>query len=93
MRNTIYTKVKNSNIEMIKDSVHKMVEKIKKYVPGYSILLEPIIHDDIVTTMIQVEGLGDYLPVYSGNLDIINAAAVNIAETYAKKLIGGKTNA
>lgn len=44
--------------------------------------------------MIEVEGLGDYLPVYSGNLDIINAAAVNIAETYAKKILaGGEANA
>jgi acetaldehyde dehydrogenase (acetylating) len=42
--------------------------------------------------MIQVEGLGDYLPVYSGNLDIINAAAIRTAETYAKKLLGGAAN-
>ncbi len=89
MRNTIYTKVKNPDINVIKKAVEDMVEKIKVYVPGYQILLEPIIQDDIVTTMIQVEGLGDYLPVYSGNLDIINAAAVNIAETYAKKKYGG----
>lgn len=92
MRNTIYTKVKNNNINVIKDAVEKMVKKIKEYVPGYEILLEPIIQDNIVTTMIQVEGLGDYLPVYSGNLDIINAAAVNIAETYAKRLLGGVAN-
>ncbi len=90
MRNTIYTKVKNPDINLIRDAVHKMVDKIKKYVPGYTILLEPIIQGDIVTTMIQVEGLGDYLPVYSGNLDIINAAAINIAESYAEKLLGGK---
>ncbi len=90
MRNTIYTKVKNKDIDAIKNAVHKMVDKIKKYVPGYTILLEPIIEDDTVTTMIQVEGLGDYLPVYSGNLDIITSAAVNIAEAYARKLMGGE---
>ncbi|MGE5677781.1 MAG: acetaldehyde dehydrogenase (acetylating) [Pseudomonadota bacterium] len=89
MRNTIYTKVKNTDIGVIREAVHNMVDKIKKYVPGYTILLEPIIQDDIVTTMIQVEGLGDYLPVYSGNLDIITSAAVNIAEAYARKLMGG----
>lgn len=61
MRNTIYTKVKNPDIGLIKESVDNMVAKIKEYVPGYSILLEPIIQNDIVTTMIQVEGLGDYL--------------------------------
>lgn len=89
MRNTIYTKVKNPDIEKIKEAVDNMVKKIKEYVPGYELLLEPIIQGDVVTTMMQVEGLGDYLPVYSGNLDIINAAAVNIAENYAKKLMGG----
>lgn len=93
MRNTIYTRVKNPDITVIKEAVYKMTDKIKKYVPGYNILLEPIIQDDIVTTMIQVEGLGDYLPVYSGNLDIITCAAVNIAEAYALKLMGGAVSA
>jgi acetaldehyde dehydrogenase len=64
-----------------------MVDKLQKYVPGYSILLEPIIEDDIVTVMIQVEGLGDYLPKYAGNLDIINSAAVEVAENYARKVL------
>lgn len=93
MRNTIYTKIKNTDISAIRAAVNDMVDKIKKYVPGYTILLEPIIQNDIVTTMIQVEGLGDYLPVYSGNLDIITSAAVNIAEAYAKKLMGGAADA
>ena len=92
MRNTIYTKVKKTDVEAIKQSVEAMVERIKQYVPGYSILLGPIIQDDVVTTMIQVEGLGDYLPVYSGNLDIINAAAINIAEKYAMKQLGGEND-
>jgi len=85
MRNTIYTKVKNGDIEQIRESVNAMIENLKKYVPGYTLLLEPIIEGDIVTTMIQVEGLGDFLPVYAGNLDIINAAAIEVAEQYAKK--------
>jgi acetaldehyde dehydrogenase len=91
MRNTIYAKVKNPDIEKIRASVDAMLEKIKEYVPGYTYLLEPIIKDDIVTVMIQVEGLGDYLPIYAGNLDIINSAAVAVAEKYAKKLLGVKS--
>lgn len=93
MRNTIYTKVRNTDLDVIRDAVFKMTDKIKKYVPGYRILLEPIIQDDIVTTMVEVEGLGDNLPVYSGNLDIITCAAVNIAEAYALKLMGGAVSA
>lgn len=92
MRNTIYTKVRNTDINVIREAINKCVDNVRKYVPGYKVLLEPIIEGDIVTTMVQVEGLGDYLPVYSGNLDIINAAAINIAENYAKKLMGGVAN-
>lgn len=87
MRNTIYTKVKNIDLPRIKQAVHDMVEKVKTYVPGYTILLGPIIKDDIVTTMVQVEGLGDYLPIYAGNLDIITSAAVHTGEGFAKKLL------
>jgi len=56
--------------------------------PGYTLLLEPIKEGNKITTMIHVEGLGDYLPVYAGNLDIINCAAVQTGESYAKKLLG-----
>ncbi len=90
MRNTIYTKIKNKDMGLIKEAVNNCINKVKKYVPGYRTIIEPIIQDDIVTTMVQVEGLGDYLPVYSGNLDIINAAAINIAENYAIKLMEGR---
>uniref|UniRef100_UPI0038990566 acetaldehyde dehydrogenase (acetylating) n=1 Tax=Fusibacter ferrireducens TaxID=2785058 RepID=UPI0038990566 len=88
MRNTIYTRVKHTDLEIIKKAVEEMVLKIKAYVPGYKLMLEPIIQDDVVTTIIQVAGLGDYLPVYSGNLDIITSAAVNIAEKYAQRRAG-----
>jgi acetaldehyde dehydrogenase len=89
MRNTIYTKVKNPDINKIKEAAFKALETVQQYVPGYRFLLEPIIQDDIVTLMVEVEGLGDYLPKYSGNLDIITSAAVNIAEKKAQQLIGG----
>ncbi|MGI6383030.1 MAG: acetaldehyde dehydrogenase (acetylating) [Tissierellaceae bacterium] len=88
MRNTIYTKVKNPDIDKIREAAFKCLKKVQDYVPGYRFILEPIIEDDIVTLMVEVEGLGDHLPIYSGNLDIINAAAVKIAETKAKKILG-----
>lgn len=89
MRNTIYTKVKNPDMEKIKAAAFECLKTVQSYVPGYRFLLEPIIQDDIVTMMVEVEGLGDYLPVYSGNLDIITSAAVHIAEAKARKLMGG----
>jgi acetaldehyde dehydrogenase len=92
MRNTIYTKVNKPDLKLITEAIHKMVEKIKEYVPGYRVRMEPIMQDDVVTCIIEVEGLGDYLPVYSGNLDIITSAAVKVAEIYAKKVLGGDFN-
>jgi acetaldehyde dehydrogenase len=40
----------------------------------------PIINDDIFVLNIKVKGAGDYLPEYAGNLDIINCAALKIAQ-------------
>jgi acetaldehyde dehydrogenase len=38
---------------------------------------------------IKVKGLGDYLPAYAGNLDIINCGAIAMAEEYASKWLQG----
>lgn len=87
MRNTIYCWVENPDQQAITKSVEDMVNKIKEYVPGYRLKLSPIIDGNKVTTMIEVEGEGLYLPKYSGNLDIINAAALAVAERIAGKLL------
>lgn len=89
MRNTIYTKVENPDMEKIKSAAFECLNIVQSYVPGYRFLLEPIIEGDTVTMMVEVEGLGDYLPVYSGNLDIITSVAVHIAESKARKMMGG----
>jgi acetaldehyde dehydrogenase (acetylating) len=90
MRNTLHAKVSHADIDEVRHAVDEMVKKIQVYVPEYTAILEPIMKDDIITTMIQVVGRGDYLPTYAGNLDIITSAAVNIAEAYAKKKLGVK---
>lgn len=88
MRNTIYAIIENPNIEKIYKEVHEMANRIKEYVPGYRIVVGPIYENGRVTTTVEVVGLGDYLPSYSGNLDIITCAAIKIAEEYAIKNIG-----
>lgn len=54
--------------------------------PGYSLRVLPIIDDSKVTVIVQMEGTGNFLPKYSGNLGIIDAAAVAVAEKVAIRM-------
>lgn len=91
MRNTIYVTCDASRIEAIRESVDNMVRRIKQYVPGYRLKVAPYADGERVVAMVEVEGAGDYLPKYSGNLDIITSAAVAVAERYAELKRGGVT--
>jgi len=84
MQATIFAKVKTPDIGKLSDVLSGLVEKIRLYVPGYEVILGPIIENDRIVVMVRVRGLGDYLPAYAGNLDIINCAAIAMAEEYAK---------
>ncbi len=85
MHNTIFMKIKNPNMDRISDAVIEMEKRVQKYVPGYKVILYPTLENGRVTTMIKVTGAGDYLPKYSGNLDIITSAAIEVAERFAQR--------
>jgi acetaldehyde dehydrogenase len=87
MTNTIYVKVGNPDEQAIQASVESMVKEIQQYVPGYKLRVPPLLDGDKVTTIIEVEGAGDFLPKYAGNLDIITAAAVATAEKLAEMIL------
>jgi acetaldehyde dehydrogenase len=53
-------------------------------VPGYDLVVSPVLENGRVMMMLRVKGIGDYLSSYAGNLDIINCAAIVVAEEYAK---------
>ncbi|MDR1794855.1 MAG: acetaldehyde dehydrogenase (acetylating) [Erysipelotrichaceae bacterium] len=90
MTNTVYVKIKDKNCEFkkIEDSVLDIVSQVQKYVPGYKLKVPPILDGDKVTVSVEVEGQGDFLPKYSGNLDIINAAAVQAGDRIAARMLG-----
>lgn len=84
MRNTIYAKCDTSKMDDIVKSVNEIVAAVQKYVPGYRLKVAPYADGERVVAMVEVIGAGDYLPTYSGNLDIITSAAVAIGEHYAQ---------
>ena len=96
MTNTVIVRVKDKSAapESIIESVNGMTSEIQRYVPGYRLRVPPLIEGDKVTVIIEVQGQGDFLPPYSGNLDIINSAAVAAAEKLAAAMLrrsGGDT--
>ena len=86
MRDTVYALVEEGKMDeqAIRESIAEMEKTVQSYVPGYRLRTEPIFDGNKVTVFIEVEGAGDYLPKYSGNLDIMTAAAVRVAEEFAK---------
>lgn len=90
MRDTVHCLVDGTpRAAEIEESVHRMIAEVQKYVPGYRLVNGPVIDGDRVSIYLEVEGLGDYLPKYAGNLDIMTAAACRTAEMFAEEILAG----
>ncbi|MDP4302195.1 acetaldehyde dehydrogenase (acetylating) [Leptothrix discophora] len=71
-------------------SIHAMLQEVQTYVPGYRLVNGPVFDGHRVSVFLEVEGLGDYLPRYAGNLDIMTAAAARTAEMFAEQMLSGE---
>lgn len=74
----------------ITESIHAMIAEVQKYVPGYKLKNGPVFDGKRVSVYLEVAGLGDYLPKYAGNLDIMTAAALRTAEMIAQEIDAGR---
>lgn len=91
MRDTVHCLTESEpERDVITASVHAMIKEVQKYVPGYKLVNGPVFDGNRVSVFMEVEGLGDYLPKYAGNLDIMTAAAARTAEMFAEEIIAGK---
>ena len=85
MRDTVHCLVEGEPDQAaITESVHAMIKEVQKYVPGYKLVNGPVFDGNRVSIYLEVEGLGDFLPKYAGNLDIMTAAAARTAEMFAE---------
>ncbi|MBS9533117.1 acetaldehyde dehydrogenase (acetylating) [Mycobacterium sp. M1] len=99
MRDTIFCQIpEDADREAIAASIKDVVAQVQTYVPGYRLLNEPQFDEPslnsggraVVTTFVEVEGAGDYLPPYAGNLDIMTAAATKVGEEIAREMASAK---
>ena len=90
MQTTVFAKVANPDLNSLKPELERMVKTIQAYVPGYNVILGPLVENGRIAVIVRVLGLGDYLPPYAGNLDIINCAALSMAENFAIERLGLK---
>ena len=91
MRDTIHCLLEDEPDEAaITRSIHEMVAEVQKYVPGYTLKNGPVFDGKRVSVWMEVAGLGDFLPKYAGNLDIMTAAALRTAEMFAQEILDGQ---
>ena len=90
MRDTVHCLTHDDpDQEAITRSIHQMIAEVQKYVPGYTLKNGPVFDGKRVSIYMEVEGLGDFLPKYAGNLDIMTAAGLRTAEMYAEEILSG----
>jgi acetaldehyde/propanal dehydrogenase len=90
MRDTVHCLTAGPpDTQAITASVQRMIAEVQRYVPGYTLKNGPVFDGNRVSIYLEVEGLGDYLPKYAGNLDIMTAAALRTAEMLAPEIAAG----
>ena len=90
MRNTISCLTDDEPDQAgIIESVLSMIKAVQEYVPGFRLVNGPLFDGKRVSIFMEVAGLGDYLPRYAGNLDIMTAAACRTAEMFAGEILAG----
>ena len=90
MRDTVHCLTEGTPDQAaITESIHAMIKEVQKYVPGYRLVNGPVFDGNRVSVFLEVQGLGDFLPTYAGNLDIMTAAAARTAEMFAEEIIKG----
>ena len=91
MRDTVHCLTETEpQRDAITESIHAMIKEVQKYVPGYRLVNGPVFDGNRVSVFMEVQGLGDFLPTYAGNLDIMTAAGARTAEMFAEEMLAGR---
>lgn len=86
MNDTIHLLVDRpvENEDVLYEALVQAEQAVQQYVPGYRLKSRPFVEGNRISVFLEVAGAADYLPAFAGNLDIITAASIKIAEEWAK---------
>ncbi|MEU6076217.1 acetaldehyde dehydrogenase (acetylating) [Micromonospora sp. NPDC047074] len=84
-RTAVHARIPGADPAAVRAAVDRAAERVRSFAPGYAVTACAVV-DDRVTVTVQVTADSDILPRYAGNLDIINSAAIMVAEQRAARL-------
>lgn len=86
MRNTVFgIAAGDADHAALRDAVAAAVTDLQRFVPGYRLRAPVQLDGHKITVFTDVEGAGDFLAPSAGNLDIMTAAAVEVAGAWAAR--------
>lgn len=83
-RTAVHARIPGADVAAVRAVADQVAEQVRSFAPGYAVTACTVV-DDRVTISVRVTAHRDVLPPYAGNLDIINAAAVMVAEQHAAR--------
>ncbi|MER8120206.1 acetaldehyde dehydrogenase (acetylating) [Streptomyces sp. NPDC094031] len=84
-RTTVHALAPGAEIGAVRTVVDEAADRVREFAPGYRVRACEVRGELIVVTL-EVTADSEVLPAYAGNLDLIDAAAVLVAEQHAVRL-------
>ncbi|MGW3264031.1 acetaldehyde dehydrogenase (acetylating) [Streptomyces sp. NPDC001056] len=84
-RTTVHALAPAADVETVRAVVAEAAERVREFAPGYRVLTCDV-RGELIVVSLEVDADSEVLPAYAGNLDIIDAAAVLVAEQHAARL-------
>lgn len=96
MRNVVYAVPEDGfHEDEVAESLQQMVGEVQRYARGYRLRREPEFEERdtpwgkkrVVVLLLEIEGAGDSMPPFGGNLDILTSAARRVGNQLARQLL------
>ncbi|MET7417652.1 acetaldehyde dehydrogenase (acetylating) [Dactylosporangium sp. NPDC005555] len=84
-RTAVHALIPGADLTRVREVVESAAAEVRRFAPGYEILAASVTGDRVMISL-HVIACSEVLPPYAGNLDLINSAAIMVAEQHATRL-------